>query len=185
MDDVVSQLVSYRSLILMVVVLIGTFFIRRIAELAFPKLKQAAPETALAVSYTNPWSVWWNQVILYAIPVILGAVLALSITDWTPEGMPQISKPGLALYGVLLGWFASFGYKVLRKAFKQKTGIDLPSFSNPPPPGSDDIVIVAQDSAKVVVNVAQKKDSAPPVVTATEGADVEVKREDLEKGDKA
>lgn len=193
MDEVVEQLVSYRTLILMVTVLIGTFFIRRIVETAAPKVKQAAPETALAVTYTNPWAVWWNQVILYVIPVALGVVLSLTIKDWMPsvvtnaDSAPPISKGGLVIYGVLTGWFASFGYKVVRKALKQKTGIDLPSFSNPPPPGTDDVVVIAQDSSKVTVNVTNTttNDPADPAAVPAKDTEVEVVKEAVAKDEKA
>jgi hypothetical protein len=166
MDEVASQILSYRTLILMVANLIGTFFVRRIVETAFPKVKQAAPETKLAVSYTNAWSVWWNQVILYAIPVLIGIGLAVSVTDWMPaeEGMLPISKAGLVIYGGITGWFSGFGYKVVRKVLKQKTGIDLPSLSNPPPPGTDEVVVVAQDQS--TVNVVVRKEVKDPSTLA-------------------
>lgn len=181
MDEVASQILSYRTLVLMVANLIGTFFIRRIVETAFPKVKQAAPETALAVSYTNPWSVWWNQVILYAIPVVIGIGLALLIDDWKmpiEDGAPSISTGGNMIYGIITGWFSGFGYKVVRKTLKQKTGIDLPSLSNPPPPGTDEIVVVAKDQSTVNVVVAKDQPAAQQTAASVNGTEEEPKKED-------
>lgn len=132
MDEAVSQLLSYKTVILMVAVTIGTFFIRRIVETAFPKVKQAAPETAHAVTYTNKAAEWWNKVILYLIPVLVGAGLALTIKDLVSlEGFT--TKGSLAMYGSICGWFSATGYKILRQTIKKKTGIELPSATVPPP----------------------------------------------------
>jgi hypothetical protein len=146
MDEAVTQLLSYKTVILMVAVVIGTFFIRRIVETAFPVVKQAAPETASAQTYTNHWAVWWNQVILYLIPVLLGIGLSFGIKDLVAlEGFA--TKGGIALYGGISGWFSATGYKILRRVVKTRTGIDLPDGSNP---------AVPEDAKE-----AEKKEDAP------------------------
>ena len=148
MDQVVSQLLSYKTVMLMVAVFIGTFFIRRIVETAMPQLKKAADEMAHAQTYTNHGAVWWNQVILPAIPVVLGAVLALCVKDLAAlENFS--SKGGLALYGSISGWFSAFGYKLLRRVVKQKTGVDLPNgngSSDPPEEAKEDAPPVSKET---------------------------------------
>ena len=154
MDEVVGQILSYKTAILMIAITIGTFFIRRIVETAFPKVKQAAPETAHAVSYTNQWAVWWNQVILYGIPVVLGMIGALTTKDLiTLDGF--VSKSGLAMYGGVCGWLSGFGYKVFRKMVKAKTGVDLPS------PEVEVTVETKNGESKVEVKIDGKVEPKP------------------------
>lgn len=132
MDEVVSQLLSYKTVILMVAVTIGTFFTRRVVETAAPTLKQVASEMDRAPMYPNQWAVWWNGVIIYLIPVILGAVLALSVKDLVV--LDFASKSGLAMYGSTCGWFSATGYKILRKVLQARVGVELPGGTDPPPP---------------------------------------------------
>lgn len=134
MDAVVDQLLTAEAVFLMIAVTIGTFFIRRIVETGFPKVVQAADDTAAAPSYTNTWSVWWNKVVLYAIPVVLGTLLALTVKEFSSDEGLFTSRKGLALYGGVVGWCSSFAYKLFRQVVKKKTGLDLPGASVPPPP---------------------------------------------------
>lgn len=167
MDEVVKQVFSYQTVILMIAVVIGTFFVRRVIETAFPKVKQAAPETAAGVTYTNRAAVWWNQVALYFIPVLMGAAMAFLFKDLVALDTFN-SKAGLALYGALAGWFSSTGYKVVRKLVQTKTGVDLPAA-----PTTPDVEVKVETKPEggstVEVKVEQKADSAEPkTITTTE-----------------
>lgn len=130
MDEVVSHILSYKFVLMCVIVWIITFFIRRVVETARPSLKKAADETEHKQTYTNRLAVWWNDVILHAIPVVLGSLLAIIMKDMAPDTV-WYSR---AIYGVLPGWLSAFIYKLLRQTLKKRIGLDLPGGSIPPPP---------------------------------------------------
>lgn len=135
MEEVVTSFLSYKSILLTIAVVILTFFIRRIVETAVPSAKKAAHENDPAKTYLNVFAEWWNKVILYAIPVLVGLVLAITVKELAPE---SLKTGGLSIYGAVVGWFSSFLYKVFRKVVQQKTGLNLPSASTAPPPGEDE-----------------------------------------------
>jgi hypothetical protein len=68
-DPLVSSLLSARSLELALCVAILVFLVRRTVETAFPSLKKAASETSPGRLYSSHAAAWWNQVILYVLPV--------------------------------------------------------------------------------------------------------------------
>lgn len=134
MDNAVDLLLRQGTVALAVVVVIGTFFVRRIVETAVPSIKQKAHENSPEVTYPTKLSEWWNKVILYSVPPGLGGLLGIfsipfifSPTDFTTMG-------GRIIFGVGVGWFSSFIYKVLKKMISKTTGVELPSGSTPPPP---------------------------------------------------
>lgn len=123
MDQLYDQLFNKETLILAFIVVIGTFFVRRIVETAVPSCKDVA--TNGDSKYKTKFGLWWNSVILYAVPVALGA--ALAIWAYKAEALPGEFKtiPGAAMWGAVVGWCSSFIYKVVRKFLKKKTGVDL------------------------------------------------------------
>lgn len=132
MDQAVKQLFTWGSLYLAVAVVITTFFVRRIVETAWPSVKKKADENAPEPTFETKFARWWNQVILYAIPVIGGAVLAVvaRAAHWTL--LAPDTTGGSAIYGGIVGWFSSFLYQVFRRTLKKETGID-------PIPGPSDV----------------------------------------------
>lgn len=117
MDQVIAGLLSYHTVILMVAVYIVTFIVRRSVEAAFPFAKKASKETAPSRSYLTLFAVWWNQVLLYLIPVVVGIGLAF-IPEFRAAGL---GLGGTAIYGLLVGWFSSFMYKIFWKTLKART----------------------------------------------------------------
>lgn len=116
MDDLISLLVTYKSALLALCVVIGTFFVRRIVETAIPSLQGAkAP-------YASRVAAWWAEVLLPMVPVTLGVGLALGVSELSPEA----SKGVRAVYGLILGWSSSVVYKVVSQTLKAKTGVELP-----------------------------------------------------------
>lgn len=148
MDDVVSRLLSYDTIIIMVCAVVFTFFIRRIVELRFPKLKKQVHENAPGLTYLTPMAEWWNTVILYAIPVILGGALSMALKEIESDvAVHWRMYLGSALHGVVVGWASGFGYKVLAKTAKAKTGVELPGVSVYPA-SDDEPVTVVQTKTK-------------------------------------
>lgn len=161
MDEVVSQVFSYKTLILMIAVVIGTFFVRRIVETALPQVKQASSEMSEGATYTNHLAAWWNQVFLYLIPVLLGAGLAFLFKDLVALDTFS-SKSGLALYGGIAGWFSATGYKVIRRLVQTKTGVELPAVSTTP-----EVAVKVETKPEGGAKVEVKLEKKPDVVVAT------------------
>lgn len=139
MDQAVNKLLSMSSVYLAVAVVIITFLIRRIVETAMPSAKDRPP--------TTTFGRWWQGVILYALPVCFGSLLAVGDAFMglnVVEGGKTMG--GQVIYGAIVGWFSSFLYKVFRKALKKKTGIDpvpgpasvVPSDPEPEDDGGND-----------------------------------------------
>ena len=144
----IDLLFRLNTLVLGIAIVIGTFFIRMIVETAAPSCKKIGAES-------TRFGRWWNGVIIYAIPVLLGVVLCVFVGEpITPvEAIKDgvILKKVAALFGAVVGWLSSFLYKVARKTLKKKTGVDLDPTASPtipplppedeadttPPPSSD------------------------------------------------
>lgn len=141
MDDVVALLLNAKTIYLAFAVIIVTFFVRRIVETAVPAARKAADENSPMTTYPTEFSKWWNQVILYAVPVLVGVGLSLTVDELISDLMKQTSS--IVVYGGIVGWSSSFIYKVLRKILKEKTGIELPGASIAPPSSEGHVVVVA------------------------------------------
>jgi len=123
MEEITSQILRPGTFAVAVAVVILTFFIRRIIEMQWPHLKKNEDKDTGKVSYTTKFAMWWNSVILYAIPVLLGASTAFFSSTFLHGGITDMG--GRLLFQGGVGWFASFMYKVLRKVILKKTGVDI------------------------------------------------------------
>lgn len=123
MDNAIANFLQFGTLVLACAVFILTFFVRRIVETAVPSVKKQADENAKAVTYKTTFARWWNSVILYAIPVVIGSLIGLVNISFIFTGdIKTIS--GRMIFGGVVGWFSSFLYKVVRKMIIKKTGVD-------------------------------------------------------------
>lgn len=117
MDQTVQQFISFGAILLALAVFIITFFIRRSAELAFPVLvKTSCTEKDPSIS------TWWNQVILYAIPVIVGGLFGLMNAPLL-FGDQLKTMSARCLFGGVVGWFSGFIYKIVKKIIGDKAGV--------------------------------------------------------------
>lgn len=123
MEEITSQVLRPGTFAVAVAVVVFTFFIRRVVETVRPELKKQADANAKEITYLTPLARWWNTVILYAIPVVLGAGTALIGSDFIHGDIKDVG--GRLLFQGGVGWFASFMYKILRKLILQKTGVDI------------------------------------------------------------
>jgi hypothetical protein len=144
MDGIYAELSRTGTYVLALIIVIITYFVKKIAVLGYPKLK---PKKAVAgegkiitkaKTYDNKISMWWNEVGLQALPVVLGALFALSGSEYlfgealTGEGSDIGDR---VVYGAIVGWFSTFLYTVVRKTLLKKTGVDIsPSGSMAPAP---------------------------------------------------
>lgn len=135
MDSALDQLLNFGTMILAVSIVIATFFIRRIVETGWPVLRKQADENDPAVTYSSSAARWYQTVILYAIPVVVGGLIGLmKVPYFFPESVQTPS--GRMFFGGVVGWFSSAVYKVVKRSLA-KRGIDLPGGSivpTPPPP---------------------------------------------------
>ncbi len=126
MDDI-NSVMSYvwrpGTLTIAVAVVILTFFTRKIVESIRPNLKKRANEMQAAPMYASATGMWWNEVILYAIPVLYGAAFAFVKSSFLHHDVMDFGGK-LAFCGGI-GWFSSLLYKGVRKVILQKTGVDI------------------------------------------------------------
>lgn len=125
MDQAISQFFTAGSAVLAISVVIATFFIRRVVETAVPSIKKMADENDPHPTYMNTLARWWNKVVLYFIPVLVGAGIGLFHIPYlfSIEGLGDTSSR--VFFGGVVGWMASFIYKGVRMAIKNKTGVDI------------------------------------------------------------
>ena len=125
MDEAVNHLVSFGALMLGVVSFIGTFLLRRIVETAAPGLRKMSDANAPGLTYGSTAARWWNEVILYALPAIVGAMVGLANAAYIFADMKIDTLGGRVLCGVVMGFFSGFVYKVLAKGVRRVTGVEL------------------------------------------------------------
>lgn len=130
MDQAISQFFTAGSVILAISVVIATFFIRRVVETAVPSVKKMADENDPHPTYKTGFARWWNKVILYLIPVLVGACIGMFDIPYlfSIEGLDGMSSR--VFFGGVVGWMSSVVYKGVRMAIQKKTGVDIqPSHS--------------------------------------------------------
>lgn len=141
--------------VISVMVVIFTFFTKRVVEMLVPaarkkkqvgdvdvgdvEIKAVKQKKALVSvsTYHGNFGRWWNEVILYAIPVFYGFLIALigGSSDWLFPGLDTLSVKVMVGCGV--GWFSSLFYKIIRKLVLKKTGVDIqPGSVTLPPSGA-------------------------------------------------
>ena len=138
MDEAVNHLLSLGALMLGLVSFIGTFLVRRVAETAFPGLRKRSDANEPGLTYGSTGSRWWNEVVLYALPAIVGALIGLSNIPYIFGGMHIDTVGGRVMFGIVMGFFSGFTYKVFAKGARRVTGVDLlPDRGGSLPPPSD------------------------------------------------
>lgn len=135
MDSAFDQLLTFGTMILAVSIVIATFFVRRVLETGWPILRKQADENDPALTYSSSVARWYQTVVLYAIPVVVGGLIGLtSVPYFFPETVQTMG--GRVFFGGVVGWFSSAVYKVVKRSLA-KRGIELPGASiapTPPPP---------------------------------------------------
>lgn len=130
--DILGLLTRPGTYVLALGIFIVTFFIRRFIESIWPRLKKQHDENSPKITYLSNTARWWNDVILPVTPVALGAISAIWQSTFFFDGIGD--KGGRYAFGGAVGWFAATLYKGLRRAVKQKLGLELT-----PEPGDSDV----------------------------------------------
>lgn len=137
MDQAFSEFLGWHTLIFGLACWILTFFTRRIVETAKPDLAMQADENHPTPSYKTKLARWWNQVILYAIPVFWGMTTAgLAKMYPFPKGIDTLS--GRLFFGMVVGFFSGFMFKLVRRFVGRKFDIDLDDEDDPPVAGGEE-----------------------------------------------
>jgi len=116
MDDLLKNLSIPGVLALAVMVVIAVFFTRRIVELIWPHLKKKNP-------YVTKFSQWYNQVVLYAIPLAYGALFALIPSKFLFGDVEDFF--GKLFASCTVAWFSGFLYKVFKKLILKNYDVDV------------------------------------------------------------
>lgn len=125
MNGAVDHILSTGALVLGLAIFIGTFIIRRIVETAFPSAKKKADANDPKPSYETAFARWWNEVILYALPSIVGAVLCLANISAISQDVDIKTTTDRIIFGVVIGFLSGFFYKLIRRMVFKRTGVDL------------------------------------------------------------
>lgn len=132
--DIVSLFTRPGTYVLGISIFIATFFFRKIVETLVPRLKKQADENAPGVTYLTATARWWNDVFLHLLPVLAGAVSGIMRSEFFFAGIGD--KGGRVLFGIVVGWFSSFLYKLLQRVIQQRLGVNISpdADSTRPPP---------------------------------------------------
>lgn len=135
MDDLVKDFSLWGLLSLATMCYVGTFFTRRILTTAMPWLEPVTKDGK--ETYTCGWARWYNKVLLYAIPVVLGLLFALIPSKFLFGEIDSFG--GKLFFSGTIGWFSSMLYKLFRVTittiFAQKFGVKYEP-KDPPLEGS-------------------------------------------------
>lgn len=136
MDQLISQLLTFGTLLLATSVFIATFFVRRFVELLKPTWKKQAHELSAKPTYLGQAGLWWNDFVLPLLPVIFGCGTAFVNAEFLYGPLTNEKLFIRFMWGGGIGWFSGVLYKGVSKVVKAKTGIDIDpsSTSTPPPP---------------------------------------------------
>jgi hypothetical protein len=102
-----------------------TLSIRRIVEAALPHLKEKP--------YKTTFSRWWNEVILYLIPITLGAMAAVLLRGTSLVPVELVGVRPCLVYGAVLGSMCSMIYKIMKMLILKKAGVVIPELEAMPP----------------------------------------------------
>jgi len=146
MDQAVLEFLSKGTFVLAVLVVIINFFIRRTVELVRPDFKPLAGTMDKKAMYANRGAMWWNEIGLYALPVMIGANLGLvkGLSGLFDASIKTTS--GHVFYAAVVGWFADFLYEVIQKILYKSTGVTLPSASDLAT--TTEVVVMHKDSSQ-------------------------------------
>ena len=135
MESAVSQFLTVGTAIIAVIVIIVGFFLKRLVEIQWPSLKKSANEMDHKAMYKTKLALYWNEVILYALPVLIGAHIGWLVKEPYLFGAIA-STTGRVFYAAVVGWFSDFIYTAIQKALQKATGVSLPNPDGSIPPVS-------------------------------------------------
>lgn len=122
MENIVSSFLQFGTIILGCAVFIATLLVRRFVETALPSVKKQADANDPKASYKTTFSRWWNEVILYALPIVIGCIFGLINASFMFSA-DMTSLSGRCIFGGVVGHLSGFVYKLVKKAIIKKVGV--------------------------------------------------------------
>lgn len=134
MEQALTSFFGWHTLIFGLMCWILTFLTRRVVETAIPTLKKGTDANNGGTTYQTTLARWWQEVFLYVLPVAWGSLSASVATMYPfPEGVSSFSAR--LFFGIVVGFFSGFLYKILKKVILKKFDIvdekDLPAAKAP------------------------------------------------------
>jgi Na+/H+ antiporter NhaA len=124
MIDEITKEISLAGLAVIVIACVAlTKIVRKIVETSIPAWRKKADENHPDKTYATNMSRWWNQVILYVIPVTIGLLLGFIKSEFIFGKIDTLS--GKMFYGASVGWMSGFLVKIFFQLIKEKTGVDV------------------------------------------------------------
>jgi len=118
----VTQFFSVATLAFAVGIYVIVLLVRKVLELGVKPLKD---------------NIWWNEVALPAMPIVLAVVIALIAVKYPFPDIFAVSKSGRFIFGLVCGGFADLAYMKTKKAigaFTSDTPAPAPLPAPAPPP---------------------------------------------------
>ena len=124
MEDNINLVTTWQTPFVCLIVYILVHFMRLLIErLLLPRF-----------SLTGNVHVAWEQVFLPFLPVVVGASFVILAHKFPFP--PQLSSTSAKVtYGIICGFFSSWGYQWIKGMLKSKWNISLPGSVPPAPPG--------------------------------------------------
>jgi len=129
--DALDNVVTVPTIGFALVIAIVTTMFRRLIEIWWPTLSKKTP--------TSPAQMVWEKLVLPGVPVVLAIAFCL-IASPKQFAYPDIASKTLlsrVIYGIVVGWFADFGYRAFVFFLKKKWNVSLPGASDAPGPTDD------------------------------------------------
>jgi hypothetical protein len=133
MDEAFTQLIHTGTIVFGVSIIMVTFFIRKLVETAVPSVQKKADENAPAITYETTFSRYWNQVILYALPPVVGALIGILDVPFLYGEDGAKTMLGRVFTGVFVGGVSAFVYKSAKKRWGINLETGLRQSTKPPP----------------------------------------------------
>ena len=137
MDDAFMQLIHTGTIVYGVSIIMVTFFIRKLVETGWPSIKKKADENDPAVTYETTFARYWNQVILYALPSAIGALIGILDVPFLYGDNGAKTMLGRVFTGVFVGGVSAFVYKSAKKRWGINLESGLQGSTRPPPPPAE------------------------------------------------
>lgn len=134
MDDALNQLEHPGTIVFGVSIILLTFLIRKVVETAAPSVKKKADENAPATTYVTTFARYWNQVILYALPPLMGGIIGVFNIPYLHGEHGPTTMGGRIFAGIFVGGASAFVYKSVKKRWGIDLNLALKPSTAPPPP---------------------------------------------------
>ena len=123
-EFVTTHFVSF--LVFSMMVYITSAAVRKLVETCHPKICEEELRRAKI----------WRELCLPTLPVLLGIVFALLCANFPSHEDFKHEWAGRVLYGVFLGFFSGWVYRILKVIVQRKWEVDLSLTVEEPPPNT-------------------------------------------------